>query len=166
MLSIDSNKKAFLLDAYALIYRAYFAFAKNPRINSKGENTSAAFGFTNSLIELLNNEKPSHIAVVFDPPGGSTERQESFVEYKANREEMPEALKGMIAPIKQIIEAFNIPVIEVLGYEADDVIGTMAKQLEKQGFDVYMMTPDKDFAQLVSDRIRIYKPGRGGRPPP
>ena len=164
MLSIDSNKKAFLLDAYALIYRAYFAFAKNPRINSKGENTSAAFGFTNSLIELLNNEKPSHIAVVFDPPGGSTERQESFVEYKANREEMPEALKGMIAPIKQIIEAFNIPVIEVLGYEADDVIGTMAKQLEKQGFDVYMMTPDKDFGQLVSDKIRIYKPGRGGAP--
>lgn len=164
MLTKDTQNKVFLLDAYALIYRAYFAFSKNPRINSKGQNTSAAFGFTNTLIEILNNEKPTHIAVVFDPPGGSVERQESFVDYKANRDEMPEDLRSMIHPIKGIIEAFRIPVIEVSGYEADDVIGTIANKLEQKGFDVYMMTPDKDFGQLVSQNIHIYRPGRGGEP--
>lgn len=164
MITKETNQKVFLLDAYALIYRAYFAFSKNPRINSKGQNTSAAFGFTNTLIEILKNEKPSHIAVVFDPPGGSTERQETFIDYKANREEMPEDLRSMIDPIKQIIEAFRIPVIEVIGYEADDVIGTLAIELEKKDYLVYMMTPDKDFGQLVSEKIKIYKPGRGGAP--
>ncbi len=165
MLSKNSDKKLFLLDAYALIYRAYFAFSKNPRINSAGHNTSAAFGFTNVLIDILKNEKPTHIAVVFDPPGGSTQRQEDFQEYKANREEMPEDIRSMIGPIKELINAFNIEVIEVAGYEADDVIGTLCKLAEKNGFDTYMMTPDKDFAQLVSDRSYIYKPGRGGSPP-
>lgn len=164
MLSIDSPRKLFLLDAYALIYRAYFAFAKNPRVNSKGQNTSAAFGFTNVLIDILKTEKPSHIAVVFDPPGGSTMRQEEFEAYKAHREEMPEDIRLMIQPIKRIVEAFNIPRLEVTGFEADDVIGTMAWKAEKEGFITYMMTPDKDYAQLVTDNCLIYKPGRGGNP--
>ena len=165
MISQDVDKKLFLLDAYALIYRAYFAFSKNPRINSKGENTSAAFGFTNALIDILNKEKPSHIAVVFDPPGGASQRQEEYTEYKANREAMPEDIRSMIGPIKDIVKAFNIPVIEISGYEADDVIGTLSKMSEKKGFVTYMMTPDKDYAQLVSETSFIYKPGRGGNPP-
>jgi DNA polymerase-1 len=111
MLSADVPKKLFLLDAYALIYRAYFAFAKNPRVNSKGQNTSAAFGFTNVLIDVIKNEKPSHLAVVFDPPGGSTHRIDGFEAYKAHREEMPEDIRSMIHPIKQIVEAFNIPIL-------------------------------------------------------
>lgn len=164
MLSQAAPKKLFLLDAYALIYRAYFAFAKNPRINSKKENTSAAFGFTNVLIDVLKNEKPTHIAVVFDPPGGSKDRQEKYVEYKAQREEMPEDIRSMILPIKKIIEAFNIPVLQVQGYEADDVVGTLAKKAEEKGFITYMMTSDKDYGQLVSDKSFIYKPGRGGAP--
>lgn len=164
MLSIDSPRKLFLLDAYALIYRAYFAFAKNPRVNSKGQNTSAAFGFTNVLIDILKTEKPTHIAVVFDPPGGSTMRQEEFEAYKAHREEMPEDIRSMIQPIKRIVEAFNIPRLEVTGFEADDVIGTIAWKAEKEGFITYMMTPDKDYAQLVTDKCLIYKPGRGGNP--
>ena len=164
MLSQAAPKKLFLLDAYALIYRAYFAFAKNPRINSKKENTSAAFGFTNVLIDVLKNEKPTHIAVVFDPPGGSKDRQEKYVEYKAQREEMPEDIRSMILPIKKIIEAFNIPVLQVHGYEADDVVGTLAKKAEEKGFITYMMTSDKDYGQLVSDKSFIYKPGRGGAP--
>src|SRR5690606_29914027 len=114
-------------DAYAIIFRAFFAFAKNPRINSKGLNTSAAFGFTNSLLEILKKEKPTHIAVVFDPPGGSVTRKESFEEYKANRNETPEGILSNIEPIKRIIESFNIPIIEIPGYEADDVIGTLSK---------------------------------------
>jgi DNA polymerase-1 len=165
MLSAESPRKLFLLDAYALIYRAYFAFAKNPRINSQGQNTSAAFGFTNVLIDILKTEKPTHIAVVFDPPGGSTMRQEEFEAYKAHREEMPEDIRSMIQPIKRIVEAFNIPRLEVTGYEADDVIGTLAWKAEKEGFITYMMTPDKDYAQLVNDNCLIYKPGRGGNPP-
>ena len=164
MLSADIEKKLFLLDAYALIYRAYFAFSKNPRINSRGENTSAAFGFTNVLIDIIKNEKPSHIAVVFDPPGGSVQRQEDYTEYKANREEMPEDIRSMIAPIKELIRAFNIEVLEVAGFEADDVIGSLSKYAEKNGFTTYMMTPDKDYAQLVSANTFIYKPGRGGAP--
>ncbi|MNK00436.1 DNA polymerase I [compost metagenome] len=164
MLTPESDKKLFLLDAFALIYRAYFAFAKNPRVNSKGQNTSAAFGFTNVLIDILNKEKPSHIAVVFDPPGGATNRNVDFADYKAHREEMPEDIRSMIEPIKRIIEAFRIPMYVVEGYEADDLIGTLAKQAEKAGFVTYMMTPDKDFGQLVSEHIFIYKPGRGGDP--
>lgn len=164
MITPSSDKKLFLLDAFALIYRAYFAFAKNPRINSKGQNTSAAFGFTNALIDVINKEKPSHIAVVFDPPGGATNRMVDFDAYKANREEMPEDIRSMIQPIKDIIAAFHIPTLMVEGYEADDIIGTMAKEAEKQGFLTFMMTPDKDFGQLVSENIFIYKPGRGGDP--
>ncbi|MCE2742007.1 MAG: DNA polymerase I [Fluviicola sp.] len=127
MLTPKHDKKLFLLDAYALIYRAYFAFAKNPRINSKGQNTSAAFGFTNALIDIIKTEEPTHIAVVFDPPGGATHRQEDFEAYKAHREEMPEDIRSMIEPIKTIIQAFNIPIVQVEGFEADDVIGTLAK---------------------------------------
>ena len=165
MLSADKPKKLFLLDAYALIYRAYFAFSKNPRVNSKGQNTSAAFGFTNVLIDVIKNEKPTHLAVVFDPPGGSAHRQEEFAAYKAQREEMPEDIRSMIHPIKQIVEAFNVPILEVPGFEADDVVGTVAKVAEKHGFTTYMMTPDKDYAQLVSENIFMFKPGRGGNPP-
>lgn len=165
MLSKDIDKKLFLLDAYALIYRAYFAFAKNPRVNSKGQNTSAAFGFTNVLIDVIKNEKPTHLAVVFDPPGGSTHRIADFEAYKAHREEMPEDIRSMIKPIKQIVEAFNVPILELAGYEADDVIGTLAKIAERKGYTTYMMTPDKDYGQLVSENIFMFKPGRGGNPP-
>ena len=165
MISSAAPKKLFLLDAFALIYRAYFAFSKNPRVNSKGQNTSAAFGFTNVLIDVIKNEKPTHLAVVFDPPGGSSHRQEEFEAYKAQREEMPEDIRSMIHPIKQIIEAFNVPILEVAGFEADDVVGTLAKLAEKRGFITYMMTPDKDFCQLVTETSLIFKPGRGGNPP-
>ncbi|UPT68840.1 MAG: DNA polymerase I [Sphingobacteriales bacterium JAD_PAG50586_3] len=155
------DKKLFLLDAYALIYRAYFAFANNHRYNSKGLNTSAMFGFTNTLLEVLNKEKPTHIAVVFDTPA-QTARHEEYVEYKAHREEMPEDLSLSIPYIIKIIEAFDIPVIMSDGYEADDVIGTLAKKACKEGFVTYMMTPDKDFGQLVEECILIYKPARLG----
>ncbi|SFT81011.1 DNA polymerase I [Lishizhenia tianjinensis] len=164
MLTPDIPKKLFLLDAFALIYRAYFAFSKNPRVNSKGQNTSAAFGFTNALIDVINREKPTHLAVVFDAPGGATLRQGDFCDYKANREEMPEDIRSMLDPIKEIISAFNIPILLKEGFEADDVIGTLAKMAEKEGFQTYMMTPDKDFGQLVSENIFMYKPGRGGKP--
>ena len=164
MISQDTDKKLFLIDAFALIFRAYFAFAKNPRINSKVQNTSAAFGFTTSLIEILKNEKPTHIAVVFDPPGGSKTRKEDYPEYKAHRDETPEGIISMVQPIKDIISAFNIPIIQVDGYEADDVIGCLAKKAEKEGFITYMMTPDKDFGQLVSDKTFMFRPGRGGKP--
>ncbi len=157
-------KKLFLLDAFALIYRAYFAFAKNPRINSKGQNTSAAFGFTNALIDVIKKENPTHIAVVFDS-SGPTLRADEHDFYKANREEMPEDIRSMIDPIKRIIDAMNIPVIAMAGHEADDIIGTLAKKAEKRGFMTYMMTPDKDFGQLVSENIFIYKPARGGEGP-
>ena len=164
MLTPEHPKKIFLIDAFAIIYRAYFAFSKNPRVNSKGQNTSAAFGFTNTLIELIKKEKPTHMAVVFDAPGGATNRKDEFVEYKANRQEMPEDIRAMIDPIKQIIEAFCIPILLKSGFEADDVIGTLAKIGEKEGFYTYMVTPDKDFGQLVTDKTFIYKPGRGGEP--
>ncbi|HET6245446.1 MAG: DNA polymerase I [Bacteroidetes bacterium] len=156
-----SQKKLFLLDAYALIYRAYFAFSKNPRYNSQGLNTSAILGFTNSLVEVLQKEKPSHIAVVFDT-AGPTSRHEGFTEYKANREAQPEDITLSIPYIMRIIEGFNIPVLFSEGYEADDVIGTLAKKAEKEGFITYMMTPDKDFGQLVTDKIFIYKPASFG----
>ena len=157
------DKKLFLLDAFALIYRAYYAFIKNPRINSQGQNTSAAFGFTNVMLDIIKKEKPTHIAVVFDAPE-QTNRQVEFTDYKANREAMPEDIGSMIEPIKEIIEAFNIPVLISPGYEADDIVGTIAKAAEKEGFVTYMMTPDKDYAQLVSENIFMYKPGRGGKP--
>ena len=156
-----SDKKLFLLDAYALIYRAYYAFIRAPRINSKGLNTSAMFGFVNTLEEVLRKESPSHIAVVFDPKGG-TFRNEMYKEYKAHREETPEDIRLAVPIIKDIVKAYNIPVIEVAGYEADDVIGTLAKMAVAKDFEVFMMTPDKDYAQLVEDRIWMYRPGRGG----
>jgi DNA polymerase-1 len=160
----DNNKKLFLLDAFALIYRAYFAFGKNQRYNSKGLNTSAMLGFTNTLIEVLEKQKPTHIAVIFDAPGGASNREEVFTDYKAGREAMPEDLKTSIPYIKKIIEAFNIPMYLLEGYEADDIIGTMAKEAERQGFETYMMTPDKDFGQLVSENIFMYKPAAYGNP--
>ncbi len=158
------EKKLFLLDAYALIFRAYYAFISNPMTNSQGMPTSTVFGFTLVLDEILRKEDPTHIAVVFDPPG-PTFRHEMFPAYKANRESTPEDIKSAVPYIKRLIEGFNIPVVEVAGFEADDVIGTMAKKADKEGFNVYMMTPDKDFAQLVSDRVFMYKPGRGGAAP-
>lgn len=161
MLTPEQDKKLFLLDAYALIYRAYFAFSKNPRINSKGMNTSAIFGFTNTLLDVLEKEKPTHIAVVFDPPSPPS-RTESFADYKANREETPEDIKQSVPYIQRILEAFRIPVLMEDGYEADDVIGTVARKAEKAGFTTYMMTPDKDFAQLVTDKVFMFKPARMG----
>jgi DNA polymerase-1 len=155
------DKRLFLLDAYALIFRAYYALIRNPRITSKGKNTNAQFGFTNTIIELINNQKPTHMAVCFDT-AAPTERHTDFTEYKANRQETPEDLKDSLPDIKKIIRGLNIPVIESDGYEADDVIGTLSKQAEKLGYEVYMVTPDKDYGQLVSDKIKIYKPGYQG----
>ncbi len=161
MITKQTEKKLFLLDALALIYRAYFAFSNNPRINSKGFNTSAIFGFTNTLLEILNKEKPSHIAVVFDVEG-PTQRHIEFESYKANREEMPEDLRKSIPIIVELIKAFNIEVYGISGFEADDVIGTLAIKAEKAGFTTYMMTPDKDYGQLVDANTFIYKPARLG----
>ncbi|NLX81834.1 MAG: DNA polymerase I [Proteiniphilum sp.] len=155
-----SKNKLFLLDAYALIYRAYYAFIRNPRINSKGQNTSAIFGFINTLEEILKKENPSHIAVAFDPPG-LTFRHEEFEAYKAQREATPEDIKMSVPIIKEVIRAYNIPIIEVEGYEADDVIGTIAKMVDKNIYDVYMMTPDKDYGQLTEPNVYIYKPKFG-----
>jgi len=158
------EKKLFLLDAMALIYRAYFAFSQNHRINSKGQNTSAIFGFATTLLEVLKKEQPTHIAVVFDTEA-PTSRHEDFPEYKANRQEIPEDLAFAIPYVEKLCEAFNIAVLSSDGYEADDIIGTLAKQAEKKGFDTYMMTPDKDYGQLVDEHTYIYKPARGGNPP-
>ena len=154
-------KKLFLLDAYALIFRGYYAFIKNPRINSKGMNTSAIVGFMNSLLEVIRKEQPHLLAVCFDK-GGSQQRSAIYPEYKANRDETPEAIRLAIPYIHQILEAMRIPIIEKEGYEADDIIGTLSKQAEKQGYTVYMVTPDKDYSQLVSPHIFMYKPARGG----
>jgi len=153
-------KKLFLLDAYALIYRAYYAFLRMPRTNSKGLNTGAIFGFVNTLEDVLKREKPTHIAVVFDP-SGPTFRHEAYAAYKAQREETPEDIRKAIPIIKEIVEAYRIPVIQVAGFEADDVIGTLAQKAEKQGYEVFMMTPDKDYGQLVSEHVFIYKPKFG-----
>jgi DNA polymerase-1 len=158
-----TEKKLFLLDAFALIYRAYFGFGKNHRYNSKGLNTSAMLGFTNTLIEVLEKQKPTHIAVVFDAPG-AVNRVDDFSDYKAGREAMPEDIRTAIPYIKQILDAFNIPIYLLEGYEADDIIGTIAKQAEQEGFQTYMMTPDKDFGQLVSENIFMYKPAAYGKP--
>ncbi|MGZ3862562.1 MAG: DNA polymerase I [Bacteroidia bacterium] len=161
MLTKDVPKKLFLLDAYALIYRAFFAFSNNPRISSTGLNTSAIFGFTNTLLEVLNKEKPTHIAVVFDT-AAPTQRHTDFEEYKAHREEMPDDLKTNIPYIFKLLEALNICIYAVDGYEADDVIGSLARSAEKNGFTTYMMTPDKDYGQLVDENTFIYKPARLG----
>jgi len=151
------EKKLFLLDAFALIFRAYYALIRNPRVTSKGKNTNAQFGFTNTLIDLLNKQKPSHMAVCFDTEE-PTERHTDYADYKANRQEAPEDLLASLPDIKKIIQGLNIPIIETHGFEADDVIGTLAKQAEKFGYDVYMVTPDKDYGQLVSDNIKVFKP--------
>src|SRR5690606_12858386 len=158
---MSSEKKLFLLDAMALIFRAHFAFSKTPRINSKGLNTGTMLGFTNSLLEILNKEKPSPIGVAFDT-AAPTFRHEKFEEYKSTRQEAPEDIKIAIPIVKDIVRAFNIPVIEMDGYEADDIIGTLAKREVKSGFTVYMMTPDKDYAQLVEENIFLYKPAYMG----
>ena len=156
-----SNKKLFLLDGHALVYRAHYAYIKRPLINSKGINTSAITGFVNTLWSILQNEKPTHLAVSFDMSGG-TFRNEMYPEYKANRDAQPEDISIALPYIRQIVEAFNIPIVMLQNYEADDIIGTLAKQAEKEDFKVYMMTPDKDYAQLVSDNIFMYKPARSG----
>ena len=158
---MSTQKRLFLLDAYALIFRGYYAFIKNPRINSQGVDTSAIFGFMNSLLDVIKRERPDHLAVCFDK-GGSVARTELFEDYKANRDETPEAIKIAVPFIQQILHSMHIPVIEKAGYEADDIIGTLAKQAEQEGFKTFMVTPDKDFAQLVSENIFMYRPARMG----
>src|SRR5687768_10355859 len=154
-------KKLFLLDAYALIYRAHFAFTKTPRINSKGLNTSVPFGFTNTLMEVIQKQRPTHIGIAFDTTA-KTFRDEIFAEYKATRQETPEDIRYGIPKVKEIIRGFNIPILELDGYEADDIIGTLAAQACQQGFEVFMMTPDKDFGQLVNECVFLYKPAYMG----
>jgi DNA polymerase-1 len=151
------QKKLFLLDAYALVFRAYYALVRSPRITSKGRNTNAQFGFTNTLMDLLNNQQPTHLAVCFDTHE-PTERHTDFADYKANRQETPEDILAAVPDIKKIIQGFNIPVVEKGGFEADDIIGTLAGQAAEKGFEVFMVTPDKDYGQLVTERIKIYKP--------
>jgi DNA polymerase-1 len=161
---MPDEKKLFLLDAYALIFRAYYAFIRNPRINSKGFNTSAVFGFTTALLDVIKREEPTHLAVCFDFPA-ATVRNEIYPEYKANREETPEDIRASVPYIRDIIHAFNIPLLEAEGYEADDVIGTLAKKAASEGYTTYMVTPDKDFGQLVDDHIKMYKPAKSGNGP-
>ena len=158
---MSGKKRLFLLDAYALIFRGYYAFIKNPRINSKGMNTSAIMGFMNSLLDVIKREKPDHLAVCFDK-GGSQERTEMFAEYKANRDETPEAIVIAVPYIQKILQAMHIPVVVKEGFEADDIIGTLAKQAERENYQTFMVTPDKDFAQLVSENIFMYRPARMG----
>ena len=158
---MSEQKRLFLLDAYALIFRGYYAFIKNPRINSKGMDTSAIMGFTNSLLDVIKRERPDHLAVCFDK-GGSAIRTEMFTEYKANRDETPEAIQIAVPYIQNILKAMQIPVVVKEGFEADDIIGTLAKQAEKENYQVFMVTPDKDFAQLVSKNIFMYRPARMG----
>jgi DNA polymerase-1 len=155
------DKRVFLLDAFALIFRAYYALIRSPRISSTGKNTNAQFGFTNALVELINKQKPSHLAVCFDTKS-PTERHIDFADYKANRQETPEDILAAVPDIKAIIRGFNIPIIEMDGFEADDIIGTLSKQAEAAGYEVMMVTPDKDYGQLVSDKIKIYKPSYQG----
>ncbi|WP_452218647.1 DNA polymerase I [Lacinutrix undariae] len=158
---MSDNKRVFLVDAFALIFRGYYAFIKNPRINSKGEDTSAIMGFMNSLLDVIKRERPDHLAVCFDK-GGSADRVELFAEYKANRDETPEGIKTAIPHIMAILKAMHIPIVVKAGFEADDIIGTLAKQAEKEGYQTFMVTPDKDFAQLVSENIFMYRPVFGG----
>ena len=158
---MSDNKRVFLVDAFALIFRGYYAFIKNPRINSKGVDTSAIMGFMNSLLDVIKRERPDHLAVCFDT-GGSADRVEMFEAYKANRDETPEAIKIAVPIIQEILKAMHIPIMVKAGFEADDVIGTLAKQAEKEGYQTFMVTPDKDFAQLVSENIFMYRPMFGG----
>ena len=159
----DHHKKLFLLDAMALVYRAYFAFSSNPRVTSKGLNTSTMFGFTNTLFEVFEKEKPTHMAIVFDTHA-PTVRHEMHAEYKANRAETPEDMIKSVPYVIKIAEALKIPVLLKDGYEADDIIGTLSVEAEKEGFEVYMMTPDKDYGQLVTEHVKIYKPSNKGKP--
>ncbi|MFC2089614.1 DNA polymerase I [Bacteroidota bacterium] len=161
---MSNTKKLFLIDSYALIFRSYYAFINNPMRNASGMNTSTVFGFTLALDELIRKEAPTHIIAAFDA-SGPTFRHEIYKEYKANRDATPEDIKEAVPWIKKLLNAYNIPIIEKLGFEADDIIGTLAKKAEKEGFEIFMVTPDKDFAQLVSERIFMYKPGRSGNPP-
>ena len=154
---MSDQKRLFLVDAYALIFRGYYAFIKNPRINSKGQDTSAIMGFMNSLLDVIKRERPDHLAVCFDK-GGSVDRVEMYEEYKANRDETPEGIKTAIPHICEILEAMHIPIMVKEGYEADDVIGTLSRQAEKEGYKTFMVTPDKDFAQLVTENIFMYRP--------
>ncbi|HMP87290.1 MAG TPA: 5'-3' exonuclease H3TH domain-containing protein, partial [Lacibacter sp.] len=156
-----AEKKLFLLDAMALVFRAYYALIRNPRITTTGKNTNAQFGFTNTLVDLIQNQRPTHMAVCFDTHA-PTERHTDFADYKANRQEAPEDLLAALPDIKQIIRGFNIPVLERDGFEADDLIGTLSKQAAAAGYEVYMVTPDKDYGQLVNERVKIYKPGYQG----
>ena len=153
--------KLFLIDGHALIFKMYYAFLGRPMVNSKGEDTSILFGFTKYLLELIERERPTHIAVSFDPPGG-TFRNELYPEYKANRGETPEPVIASLEPLTRIVRALDIPVLMLPGFEADDVIGSAAKRFAREGFEVYMVTPDKDYGQLVEPRIRQLKPGKGG----
>ncbi len=157
---MQEEKKLFLLDAFALIFRAYFALSKSPRITSTGKNTNAQFGFLNTLMDLINNQKPSHLAVCFDTKD-KTERHEDFAEYKANRQETPEDILSAVPDIKRMLQAFNIPIIEVPGYEADDIIGTLSVKASQAGYDVVMVTPDKDYGQLVNEKVVMYRPASG-----
>lgn len=158
---MSEQKRLFLLDAYALIFRGYYALIKNPRINSKGMDTSAIMGFMNSLFDVIKREKPDHLAVCFDK-GGSAERTELFPEYKANRDETPDAIRVAVPYIQDILKAMHIPSVVLEGWEADDIIGTLSKQAEKEGYKVYMVTPDKDFGQLVTENVFMYRPARMG----
>jgi DNA polymerase-1 len=158
---MSDQKRVFLVDAFALIFRGYYAFIKNPQINSKGLDTSAIMGFMNSLLDVIKRERPDHLAVCFDK-GGSADRVEMFEAYKANRDETPEAIKIAVPYIQEILKAMHIPIMVKAGFEADDVIGTLSKQAEKEGYKTFMVTPDKDFAQLVSENIFMYKPRFGG----
>ena len=158
---MSDQKRLFLLDAFALIFRGYYALIKNPKITSTGMDVSAIMGFTNSLLDVIRRERPDHLAVAFDK-GGSSARVAVFPEYKANRDETPEAIKIAVPYIKRILKAMHIPIIEREGVEADDLIGTLSKQAEKEGFKTYMVTPDKDYAQLISENIFMYRPARMG----
>ena len=155
------SKTLLLIDAYAMIFRAYYAFIRAPRMNSKGENTSAIFGFCVTLEDLLKKINPTHVGVAFDPAGG-TFRHEAYEQYKAQRPETPEDIRKAVPVIKELLAAMNIPVLEVPGFEADDVIGTLSKQGEEAGFEVYMATPDKDYGQLVSNHVFMYRPRHTG----
>ncbi len=158
----DETKRLFLLDAYALIYRAYYALIRSPRVTSKGMNTSAIFGFCNTLREVLEKENPTHIAVCFDPPHGRTFRHELYPDYKANRDKQPEDITIAIPYIRRVLDALSIPAVEIEGYEADDVIGTLSRKAAAEGYTVYMMTPDKDYGQLVGDNVLMYRPSLRG----
>ena len=155
---MENNKKLLLLDAYALIFRAFYAMIRSPRVTSTGIDTSAVFGFVNTLQDLLKRQQPTHIAVCFDPPGGNTFRHKNYEPYKANRDKTPEGILVAVPYIKRILQAYGIPIYEVEGFEADDVIGTLSHQAEQQGFFTYMVTGDKDFGQLVTPSIKVYDP--------